>query len=134
MNTHQQGVARQCAHDSHAGVASFPDIVGRLAGAGIASYWADYRAHRTVYFAEEGGTLDVPLPLAQAAGPAHGFDAPRLQEAIRGAQRGGVRYPEFVARSLAAGCVGYAVWIAGRHVVYFGARGEQHVERFPGAD
>ena len=59
------------------------------------------------------------------------FDAAALQEAIRGSQRGEVLYPEFVQRSCAAGCVGYVVWIAGRHVTYFGRRGEQHVERFP---
>lgn len=32
---------------------------------------------------------------------------------------------------MAAGCVGYIVWIAGRHVSYFGRRGEVHVEHFP---
>ena len=35
--------------------------------------------------------------------------------------------------SMLAGCVGYIVWIAGRHVTYFGHRGEQHVEPFPSA-
>jgi hypothetical protein len=27
--------------------------------------------------------------------------------------------------------VAYTVWIAGRHVVYLGRRGETHTERFP---
>jgi hypothetical protein len=41
-------------------------------------------------------------------------------------------YPEFKALTQAAGCIGYTVWIAGRHVVYLGRRGESHVERFSG--
>jgi ketosteroid isomerase-like protein len=56
-----------------------------------------------------------------------------VRAAISGAQRGEVAYPEFVRRTVAAGCVGYDAWLAGRHVVYHGRRGEQWVERFPGA-
>ena len=59
------------------------------------------------------------------------FDAQALQAAIRGAQLGEVKYPEFLKLSMAAGRVGYIVWIAGRHVTYFGRRGEVHIERFP---
>ena len=39
-------------------------------------------------------------------------------------------YPEFLRLSRAAG---YVTWIAGRHVSYFGRRGETHVEHFPPA-
>jgi hypothetical protein len=40
-------------------------------------------------------------------------------------------YPEFKRLSEQAGCIGYIVWITGRHVTYFGRNGETHVERFP---
>lgn len=40
-------------------------------------------------------------------------------------------YPEFKRATMAAGCVGYVVWMAGSHVDYFGRKGETHVERFP---
>ena len=40
-------------------------------------------------------------------------------------------YPEFKKLSQAGGCVGYVVWIAGRHVTYVGRKGETHVEKFP---
>ena len=60
------------------------------------------------------------------------FDAEAVRGAIRGAQQGTVKYPEFVHRTMASGCVGYFVWIAGRHVRYLGRRGECHVEPFPG--
>jgi uncharacterized protein YbcV (DUF1398 family) len=60
-----------------------------------------------------------------------GFDAEAIIAAIRGSQRGQIKYPEFMDRSMQAGCIGYVVWLAGRRVVYFGRRGEMHVELFP---
>ena len=51
--------------------------------------------------------------------------------AILGAQQGKVMYPEFKQLSQQAGCIGYTVWITGRHVTYYGRKGETHVERFP---
>jgi uncharacterized protein YbcV (DUF1398 family) len=62
---------------------------------------------------------------------AQDFDAAAVQAAIRGAQQGVVMYPQFKTLSRQAGCVGYTVWIAGRHVSYYGRKGETHVERFP---
>lgn len=38
----------------------------------------------------------------------------------------------FKTLSQQAGCVGYTVWIAGRHVRYFGRGDDTHVERFSG--
>ena len=32
---------------------------------------------------------------------------------------------------MSAGCIGYMVWIAGRHVSYFGRQGEVYIEPFP---
>jgi hypothetical protein len=38
-----------------------------------------------------------------------------------------------VKQTIAAGCVGYFVQITGRQVIYFGRKGEMHIERFPPA-
>ena len=118
----------QCARASNAGELSFPDLMARLAQAGITSYFADYRRADTTFYG--AGTCSVPLP-RQDAPIATRFDALLLQGVIRGAQAGQVRYPEFLQRSRAAGCIGYIVWIAGRHVSYYGPMGEVHVEHFP---
>ncbi len=32
---------------------------------------------------------------------------------------------------MSAGCIGYHVFFAGRHVAYLGRNGSQHIERFP---
>lgn len=43
-----------------------------------------------------------------------------------------MRDSEFVKRATAEGVLRYWAFLAGRQVVYFGRKGEQHVERFPG--
>lgn len=115
---------------SQAGRIHFGQVVGDLSAAGVESYHVDYRTGRTTYFLAEGGHLALEgeppsVPIAQA------FSAEGVQAAIRGAQRGEVAYPEFKRLSQLAGCAAYTVWLAGRHVSYYGRRGETHVERFP---
>jgi uncharacterized protein YbcV (DUF1398 family) len=130
MSPEVYAAIQDCAALAHMGKLHFGEVLRRLSAAGVEAYHADYRDGQTRYYLPDGATTAVLLghdhpPIAEA------FDADALQEAIRGSQRGDVRYPEFIVRSCAAGCVGYVVWIAGRHVTYFGRRGEQHVERFP---
>lgn len=84
----------------------------------------------TTYYLPTGEQHEVALPAPAIEIPTP-FDAVALQAAIKGSPRGEVKYPEFLQRSFAAGCVGYVVWIVGRHVSYFGRLGEQHIERFP---
>ncbi len=132
MNDSIRQTIEHCARASKDGSAHFPDVVAALAGVGVQSYFADYRAAATTYYLPDGSTHAVGLappdvPIADA------FDASALQQAIRGAQSGQVMYPQFLRLSRAAGCVGYVTWITGRHVTYFGRRGETHVERFPGS-
>lgn len=119
------------AHRSHAGEIDFGQLVGKLIELGVEAYRVDYRRGEIAYYLPSGAThtlaLRVPHPIADS------FDAAGVHEAVRGAQRGEVVYPEFLRRTAAAGCVGYDVWIAGKHVVYHGRRGERQVEWFPGA-
>ena len=39
-------------------------------------------------------------------------------------------YPEFLQRATAAGTIAYWVFMAGKKVIYFGRKGESHVEDF----
>ncbi|UYO92560.1 DUF1398 domain-containing protein [Pollutimonas sp. M17] len=130
MNESTQSIIRETVQASVEGRIHFGQVIGQLVTAGVESYLADYRAHRIVYYLPDGQTLDVPLDMPDIV-IADNFDAHALQAAIRGSQRGEVRYPEFKRLSSEAGCIGYTVWIAGRHVSYFGRRGETHVEKFP---
>lgn len=59
------------------------------------------------------------------------FNTQAVRAAIVAAQQGLVMYFEFVLLTQHAGCIGYTVWIQGRHVNYLGHCGEMHTERFP---
>ena len=130
MNPKVEQTITECAEASAAGRIHFGEVVATLVGVGVESYLVDYRAGRTTYYFPNGEvlTLDTHSPHEVVA---DAFDAPGVKAAIRGAQQGVVMYPEFVHLTKQAGCASYVVWIAGRHVTYFGRRGETHVERFP---
>lgn len=130
MNDKTIAAIRATFEASNEGRIHFGQVIGQLVDAGVESYHVDYRSGRTTYYLPDGGTADFNCGLPEQ-GIADAFDGDAVRAAILGAQRGRVMYPEFKALSQRAGCVAYTVWIAGRHVVYLGRRGETHVERFP---
>lgn len=115
---------------SNVGRIHFGQVVGNLVSVGVESYVVDYRTGRVTYYMPCGETLTLEQEPANNQIAAE-FSGPAIKEAILGAQRGEVMYPQFKQLSQAAGCVGYTVWITGRHVTYYGRKGETHVERFP---
>jgi len=125
-----QSLIRETLDASNEGRIHFGQVVGTLVGAGVESYAVDYRTGRATYYMPCGDTLtlDLDVPKVDIATE---FSGPGIKEAILGAQRGEVMYPQFKQLSQAAGCVGYTVWLSGRHVTYYGRKGETHVENFP---
>jgi hypothetical protein len=90
----------------------------------------DFAAKQKTHYLADGTTHTVPMILDP--GPiAAEFNGAELVAAIRGAQADTVRYPEFVKRSTAAGVIGYWAFLTGKRVIYFGRKGEQHIEEFP---
>lgn len=130
MNNTIHDLIHEAAAGSAEGRLHFGQVVGLLVVAGVDSYVVDYRSRRTVYYPREAAPLDLPLETPDIRIP-DVFDTALLRSAISGAQRGTVMHPQFKRLTMAAGCVGYTVWITGRHVTYYGRRGETHVERFP---
>lgn len=129
----EQGLAiHEMAMASLTGEKTFPQIVARLAEIGVERYHADYsRREKTFYFAE-GESLVVSFPWGDfPTGPV--FSADGVEAAVRQSQRGEHSYVDFIRKTMAAGCVGYFVQIAGRQAIYFGRLGESHVEKFPPA-
>lgn len=132
MDGETQAIIEAGVAASLAGSGNFGEHVAALMARGVESYRVDYRQRSSTYFMPSGASHTVTFaapdqPIADA------FDPPAIVAAIRGSQQGVVKYPEFLQRSMRAGCIGYVVWIAGRHVSYFGRRGETHVELFPSA-
>ena len=125
-----ESAIRETLNASNEGRIHFGQVVGNLLNAGVESYAVDYRAGRATYYMPCGETLtlELGLPINEIAAE---FSGAGIKEAILGAQRGEVMYPQFKQLSQAAGCVGYTVWLSGRHVTYYGRKGETHVEHFP---
>lgn len=112
------------------GKMTFPQVVKELLEVGVESYLVDFAAAQKTHYLVDGTTHTVPMILEP--GPIAGvFDGAGLVAAIRGAQADTVRYPEFVKRSTAAGVIGYWAFLTGKRVIYFGRKGEQHIEEFP---
>lgn len=120
----------QLAQKSNAGLFTFPEVIGELIKSDVESYFADYRRMEITYYTRQDNACTIAMPEMKVE-IASTFNPAELQAAIRAAQRDEIRYPEFKKRSMAAGCVGYFVWIAGKQVNYFGRLGELHVEKFP---
>lgn len=130
MNETTLSKIRATFEASNQGTIHFGQVIGQLVDAEVESYHVDYRSGRTTYYLPDGSTADFSFERPQH-GIADAFDGDALRAAILGAQQGRVMYPEFKPLSQRAGCAAYTVWIAGRHVVYVGRRGETHIERFP---
>jgi uncharacterized protein YbcV (DUF1398 family) len=129
MNT---TVIHETLAKSQAGELTFPDVVRGLMEVGVESYFCDLANGAETFYMVNGKTHKeaMVLPLRPIA---ENFSASDLVAAIRGAQRDTIRYPEFMKRSAAAGVIGYWAFLTGRKVIYFGRKGEFHIEEFPAA-
>jgi uncharacterized protein YbcV (DUF1398 family) len=123
-------VIHELALATQQGKMTFPQVVQGLLETGVESYLVDFAAKQKTHYLKDGTTHTVPMILDP--GPiAAEFNGAELVAAIRGAQADTVRYPEFVKRSTVAGVIGYWAFLTGKRVIYFGRKGEQHIEEFP---
>ncbi len=129
MNTK---VIHEVLEESQEGKLIFPEVVRRLLEAGVESYLCDLAMGQETFYGRDGKTHVEKMSLSAGA-IAEDFSQAKLIVAIRGAQADTIRYPEFVKRAAAAGVIGYWAFLAGKRVVYFGRKGDFHVEEFPGA-
>lgn len=123
---------RGCSRASDDNSASFPEVVQTLAAAGVERYHHDFMRSERTYYLPDGRSETVRNDVVHAVAPA-GFSAEGVAAAVRAVQAGGLTYKAFCEQTVAAGCVGYHVSLAGRRVVYYGRTGDSHVEWFPGA-
>ena len=130
MNPAHTNLINEAFRASNAGQIHFGQVLGLLMAAEVESYSVDFRSGTTTYTSinDQSHTLQC-TPSNTVVAPQ--FSKEAIKQAIVGAQQGKVLYPEFKELAVAAGCIGYSVWLAGRHVVFFGRSGEQHIEYFP---
>ena len=118
--------------ETQAGNMVFPEVVRRLTEVGVESYFVDFADGKERFYTSDGDSYTEKMSVPRDR-VAEEFSSARIVAAIRGAQADTVRYPEFVKRSTAAGVIAYWAFLAGKKVIYFGRKGEMHVEEFPGA-
>lgn len=110
----------------------FPQIVGLLIEEGIESYHVDLVRNENRYYKPNGEShvAEVKLQHSQAR---ENFSAEQVNAAVRKVQAGNSNYKNFMQEISDAGCVYYITYLAGKKVIYFGRKGEMHVEHFPQA-
>ena len=109
----------------------FPEVVARLAGAGVRAYRADLIKLRKTYYDDAREAYDHAMPYSEAPDVAAQFSAGDVAGAVSAIQRREIGYAEFLKRIMQAGCASYGVYIGGRKAVYVGRDGEEYVEPFP---
>lgn len=123
-------MVKEMTRRSFAGDITFPEVVRKLAEAGVERYIMDFAVHMKITVGTDGSThTDVYTFDGGQIGDV--FDETGVVSALRAIQRGEIQYQEFLRAIMKAGCTGYAVMITGRRALYFGRRGEVYVEVFP---
>jgi uncharacterized protein YbcV (DUF1398 family) len=117
---------------SQAGELIFPEVVRRLLEVSVESYFADLASGKETFYMSDGST-HVEAMILPKSPVSENFSSSAIVAAIRGAQADTIRYPEFVRQSVQAGVIGYWAFLSGKKVIYFGRKGEMHVEEFPQA-
>jgi uncharacterized protein YbcV (DUF1398 family) len=125
-------VIHEVLAQTQAGELIFPEVVRRLLEVGVESYFCDLATGQETFYMSDGQAHveKMILPLVPVA---EQFSSTGIVAAIRGAQTDTIRYPEFMKRSAAAGVIAYWAFLTGKKVIYFGRKGEIHVEEFPRA-
>jgi uncharacterized protein YbcV (DUF1398 family) len=123
----------ECDRMSFADV-PFPQVVARLAAAGVHSYRADLLRRQKTYYDQGAGSYDSPVPLGDAAPIGATFAEGDVVAAVRAIRRGEIGYAQFLHRIMTAGCASYCVFIRGRKTIYFGRDGQLYIENFPNPD
>lgn len=130
-------VLQECSRGSFANM-PFPEVVRKLAAAGIESYHADLYRHEKTYYLpngdshveKEGAQYAEELPAGAVAAE---LDSDAVQRALRRIQGRESGYLEFLQEIMKAGVSSYGVYLRGQRVIYSGRTGDQHIERFPGS-
>lgn len=133
MHDQVKAAIESCAADSLAGRIVFPQVIERLSELGIERYHADYSRAEITYYTLDGASHVVASPHLHAE-IGDVFLADVVEKSVRKSQRNEHSYADFVRETMQAGCVGYFVLLTGRQVIYFGRKGEMHIEKFPGSN
>lgn len=123
-------VIKECTAASLAEQITFPEVVMKLATAGVERYIVDLVGKKKFSYGKQGETHTADLAFDSIAIPAQ-LDGAGVKQTITEIQQGRIKYQTFLKQIMGAGCSHYEVFITGRKAIYFGRDGEQHIENFP---
>jgi uncharacterized protein YbcV (DUF1398 family) len=112
--------------------APFPEVIRRLAAAGVAAYRADLIGLQKSYYDSGREHHRSAMPLSDAPAIAVAFDTSAVSATVKAIQRREIGYAEFLRRIMRAGCASYCVFLNGGKAMYFGRDGAFYTEPFPG--
>lgn len=125
-------IIEECTSLSLAEKITFPQVVMKLAAAGVESYIVDLVGKKKFSYGSQGETHTGDLAFEGVTIPEH-LDAAAVKQTIADIQQGRIQYLTFLRRIMESGCAHYEVFITGRRAIYFGRDGMQHIEEFPKA-
>jgi len=129
MNTE---IIAAVARATLAGSMSFPEVVSRLLENGVEYYQVDYVALQKRFYSSTGEVVVTAINYKDLPAVARDFDTETVRAAIFDSQRNAQHYRDFTRRAMAAGVQGYAAFLRGKRVTYWGRQGDSHTEWFPG--
>lgn len=123
-------VIKDTTTQSMAGRMSFPEVVQTLAKEGVESYQVDLVQNLKSFYLPSGEVITERFSFAGPA-IAEEFSQEKVVEAIRSIQAKKIDYLDFLNLIMSAGCNIYTVYINGKKAIYFGRKGDLHMEEFP---
>jgi uncharacterized protein YbcV (DUF1398 family) len=130
MNTE---IVAEAARATLSGSIAFPEVIRRLIETGVEYYHVDYVALTTSFYSATGEVITTPILFEGLPAVAADLDVAGLRAAILDSQRNGQKFRDFTRRAMEAGVQGYFAFLRGQQVTYWGRKGDQHTEWFPGA-
>lgn len=127
MNSTVKRTIERCSNALNYGGENLSETLGQLSRVGIDSCHADYRGCELTFYSMDGDVYSLPMPIPGGA-VVGSFDEPALSSVLSDAICGRLRFPDFKARTIKAGCIGVVLWLATGHITCFGQQGEIHDE------
>lgn len=122
VNQELQSAIYNAAREAGEGNMTLAELAEKFGALSVERFHVDLvRGETTVY---QGNYVAVLPAYAPAQRPAPEFSAADIDIALIGTEDGACAYPTFCELVLAAGCVGFMVFIVGQRTLYYGEAGE----------
>ncbi len=128
LDTH---VIRQCLAMAMENKMTFGETVIKLRAIGVERYNVDLMGETATYYSTAGEVYALRRGPKHSASIAEDFSDTEVAQAVKEIKIKQIGYPEFLQRIMDAGTVSYAVFLTGGRAIYFGRRGDYHIEEFP---